>query len=71
MRQFQNSRSAPERIKEASLRKLAATAGGQSSNNAGGHFVTANTQTTPPCGTSFCHPTNSLINPCWKAASTP
>src|SRR5262245_46150857 len=30
-----------------------------------GHLDTANTQTTPPCGTSFSHPTNSLISPCW------
>ena len=25
------------------------------------HLATANTQTTPPCGTSFCHPTSSLM----------
>src|SRR5262249_23509317 len=32
---------------------------------------TANTQTTPPCGTSFCHPTRSESSPCWNAGTTP
>src|SRR6266699_1062855 len=35
------------------------------------HLERANTQTTPPCGTSACHPINSLMSFCWKAASTP
>src|SRR4029077_2296276 len=35
------------------------------------HLATANTQTTPPCGTSFCHPTSSAMRPCFMAASTP
>ena len=33
--------------------------------------LTANTQTTPPCGTSAFQPTSELISSCWNAGSTP
>src|SRR5919201_3119425 len=35
------------------------------------YCVTANTQTTPPSGTSFCHPSRLDNSPCWNAGSTP
>src|SRR5271166_3922758 len=37
----------------------------------GVHLETANTQMTPPCGTSAFQPTSSAIRLCWNAGSTP